>query len=76
MSKKNHSLVQIPLLAIVLSLAAASRAQNSATSTDTAISQLAARIADPLQKLRATKVVFADLKGPAGRIHPVGRWLA
>lgn len=76
MSKKNRSLVRIPLLAIALSLAVALRAQTTATSTDSAISHLAARIADPLQKLHATKVVFADLKGPDGQIHPVGRWLA
>jgi TonB family protein len=75
--KRNHSLLSIPLLAIAFLLpAAASRAQNSATSTDTAISQLASHIAEPLQKMHATKVVFADLKGPDGQLHPVGRWLA
>jgi TonB family protein len=74
--KTNHSLLQLLLLAIAFPPAAASRAQTSATSTDTAISQLAARIADPLQKVHATKIVFADLKGPEGQTHPIGRWLA
>jgi TonB family protein len=74
--KKNLSLLPILLFAIVFPLATASRAQTSATSTDSAISQLAARIADPLQKVHATKIVFADLKGPEGQTHPVGRWLA
>jgi TonB family protein len=74
--KKNHSLLPILLLAIAFPLASLSCAQTSATSTDTAISQLAASIAVPLQKVHATKVVFADLKGPEGQPHPVGRWLA
>jgi TonB family protein len=74
--KKSHSFLPILLLAIAFPLAATSRAQNTATSTDTAISQLAARIADPLQKVHATKIVFADLKGPEGQTHFVGRWLA
>jgi TonB family protein len=76
MLKRNSSLVRTLLLGIALALAAGSRAQTPATSIDTAISQLAARIADPLQKVHATKVVFADLKGPDGQDHPVGRWLA
>ena len=76
MLKKNHSLLRVLLLGIALSLASGSPAQTSATLTDTAISQLAARIADPLQKVHATKILFADLKGPDGQTHPVGRWLA
>jgi TonB family protein len=74
--KKNQLFLPILLLATAFPLAAAARAQTTATSTDTAILQLAARIADPLQKMHATKVVFADLKGPDGQLHPVGRWLA
>jgi TonB family protein len=74
--KKNLSLLLILLLAIAFPLATASCAQTSATPTDTAISQLAGSIADPLQKAHVTKVVFADLKGPDGQNHPVGRWLA
>ena len=76
MTKKNHSVLRILLLAIILPWAYTSRAQTSPTSTEIAISQLAARIADPLQKVHATKVIFADLKGPEGQAHPVGRWLA
>jgi TonB family protein len=74
--KKNLSLLLILLLAIAFPLATASCAQTSATPTDTAISQLAASIAVPLQKAHATKVVFADLKGPDDQLHPVGKWLA
>jgi TonB family protein len=74
--KKDHSLLGILLLTVFLPSAYTSRAQTAPTSTDTGISQLAARIADPLQKVHATKVVFADLKGPEGQTHPFGRWLA
>jgi TonB family protein len=76
MLKRNRSLLRVLLLGIALPLAAASRAQISSTSIDPAISQLAGRIAGPLQKVHATKVVFADLKGPDGQTHPVGRWLS
>jgi TonB family protein len=76
MLKRNRSLLQVLVLGIAFPLAAAPRAQTSATSIDTAISRLAARIANPLQKVHATKVVFADLKGPDGQTHPVGRWLS
>jgi TonB family protein len=76
MLKRNRSLLRVLLLGIALPLAAASRAQTSRTSIDTAISQLAARVAIPLQKVHATKVVFADLKGPDDQTHPVGRWLS
>jgi predicted HAD superfamily phosphohydrolase len=61
---------------IALPLAAASRAQTSRTSIDTAIPQLAARVAIPREKVHATKVVFADLKGPEDQTHAVGRWLS
>lgn len=74
--QRNRSLLRVLLLGIVLPLATASRAQTSATAIDTAISRLAAHIADPLQRVHATKVVFGDLKGPDGQTHPVGRWLS
>jgi len=53
-------------------------AQTQATPTpiDPAISKLAAEIAKPLQKSNATKIVVADLRGPDGQTHPVGKWLA
>jgi TonB family protein len=76
MLKTNRSLLGVLLLGIALSLSAASRARTSRTSIDTAILQLTARIAEPLQKVHATKVVFADLKGPDGQTHPFGRWLS
>jgi hypothetical protein len=76
MLKRNRSLLRVLLLGIALPLAVASRAQTSAALIDPAISQLAARIAIPLQKVHATKVVFADLQGPDDQTHPVGRWLS
>jgi TonB family protein len=74
--KTDRSLLGVLLLGMALSLGARSRAQTSRTSSDTAISQLAARLADPLQKVHAAKVVFADLQGPDGQTHPFGRWLS
>jgi len=41
-----------------------------------AISRVAASIAKPLQKAHATKVVVADLRGPEGQTHPIGKYLA
>jgi TonB family protein len=76
MFNRDRSLLPILLLGIALPLATASRAQTPAASIDTTISQLAARIADPLQKVHATRVVFADLKGPDGQTHPFGRWIS
>src|SRR5579863_9413556 len=76
MFKRDRSLLPILLLGIALPLATASCAQTPAASIDTTISQLAARIADPLQKVHATRVVFADLKGPDGQTHPFGRWIS
>jgi TonB family protein len=41
-----------------------------------AISRVAASIAEPLQSANATKVVVADLRGPEGQTHPLGKYLA
>jgi TonB family protein len=51
-------------------------AQSTPPPIDPAISRLAARIAEPLQKAHATKVVVADLRGPEGQTHPLGKYLA
>ena len=70
-----------PFFALLVLTALASPrivAQTQATPTpvDPAISKLAAEIAKPLQKSNATKIVVADLRGPDGQTHPVGKWLA
>jgi hypothetical protein len=81
MLKRNRSLLQVLVLGIAFPLAVAPRAQTSATSIDTAISRLAARIANPLQKvvkdpgnglgLQAVESVrkwkFKPAAGPDGR---------
>jgi TonB family protein len=51
-------------------------AQSTPPPIDPAISNLAARIAEPLRKAHAKKVMVADLKGPEGQVHPVGKYLA
>jgi TolB-like protein len=48
----------------------------TASSTDLAIAALAGRVAVPLEKVKARKVVVADLRGPDGESHPAGGWLA
>jgi TonB family protein len=53
-----------------------SHAQNAPAPIDPAIASLAHRIAEPLQKANVTKVFVADLRGPQGQEHPVGKWLA
>ncbi len=52
------------------------QAQNPPHPTDPAVSQLAARIAQPLEEAHLTKVIVADLNGPDGQTHPVAKWLA
>jgi len=64
------------VVAALLPLAHGALAAQSPATGDSAISQLAARLADPLQKAHATKIIFANLEGPNGEVHPVGRWLA
>jgi Gram-negative bacterial TonB protein C-terminal len=76
MFRRNRSLLGVLPLGIALSVAVRSRAETQPTAMDTAISQLASRIAIPLEKLHATKIVFADLKGPDGQTHPAGRWIS
>ena len=43
---------------------------------DPAISLLAARIAKPLKKSHAKRIVVEELHGPDGQPHPVGKYLA
>jgi len=64
------------LFAVVLAVGTHACAQTPPPSIDIAISTLAARIAQPLEKAGAKKVVVAELQGPDGQVHPVGKYLA
>ena len=60
----------------MLSIGLDAQAQETASTIDPAIAKLAARIAEPLRKARAKKVIVVDLRGPELQSHPVGKWLA
>ena len=64
------------IIAALLVGAVQTHAQSQPPPTDPAISGLAARIAEILRKAHAKKVVVAELKGPDGQVHPVGKYLA
>ena len=64
------------VLAVLLASGVPSHAQNAPGPIDPAIASLAHRIAEPLQKAKVTKVFVADLRGPQGQKHPLGKWLA
>jgi TonB family protein len=64
------------LLVLVLSVALGAASKAQSTSTDSAIFGLAQRIAKPLQKGHARKILIAELTGPEGQTHPLGNWLA
>jgi TonB family protein len=64
------------LVATLLAAGLLAHAQSTSPSINPAISSLAARIAEPLQKAHATRVVVADLRGPEGQSHPLGKYLA
>jgi TonB family protein len=51
-------------------------AQITPPAIDPAISRLAARIAEPLKKSHAKRIVVEELQGPDGQTHPVGKYLA
>jgi TonB family protein len=78
MTRRTRFLQRIALavLSALFPLVRGNPAAQTSTSSDAAISQLASRIAQPLQERNITKVIFADLKGPNGAVHPVGRWAA
>ena len=76
MSNVNQSLLKIAVSALAFFLGTSLRAQTAEPSTASAISVLASSIAQPLQQAGVKKIIFADLKGPAEEVHPVGRWLA
>jgi TonB family protein len=64
------------IVASFLAVAVYTYAQSTPPPTDPAISRLAAHIAEILRKAHAKKVVVAELKGPDGKVHPVGKYLA
>jgi TonB family protein len=73
----NHrSASRLFILVALLAGATHAYAQSAPPAIDPAISRLAARIAEPLQKSHAKKVVVEELKGPDGLVHPVGKYLA
>ena len=73
---KNPRSPRVWIVAALLAGGIPGHAQSTPPPIDPAISRLAARIAEPLQKARATKVVVADLLGPDGQTHPLGKYLA
>ena len=74
--KKKPVFFQSLFLTTLLFLGPRSVAQEQPSTAESAISDLAARLARPLQEAHVTKIIFADLKGPQGEVHPVGLWLA
>jgi TonB family protein len=75
---KNRSFHFLALFVLTafLSPRIAAQSQPATPNVDPAISKLAAKIADLLQRANAAKVVVADLNGPERQTHPVGKWLA
>jgi TonB family protein len=72
----NISRMRVLAFAFLLASGVPSHAQNAPAPIDPAIAGLAHRIAEPLQKAKVTKVFVADLRGPQGLEHPLGKWLA
>jgi TonB family protein len=73
---KNPRSSRLWIIAALLAGGIPAHAQSTPPPIDPAISRLAARIAEPLQKAHATKVLVADLRGPEGQTHPIGKYLA
>src|SRR5260370_20679553 len=70
------SLTSLLCLGILLPFGLARETQESPSQIDPAFAKLAARIAGPLRKAKAKKVVVVDLRAPGLQAHPVGKWLA
>jgi TonB family protein len=51
-------------------------AQNSPSTTESAIAALVKSLAEPLKTVKARNVVVLDLRGPDGHLHPAGKWFA
>src|SRR6476660_8189451 len=72
----NISGLQVLCGVMLLASGTLSHVQSPPIPIDPAIASLARRIAEPLQKEHVTKVFVADLRGPEGQEHPVGKRLA
>src|SRR5580692_1303955 len=73
---RNISQMRVLFFAVLWASGVPSQAQNAPAPIDPAIASLAHRIAGPLQKANVTNVFVADLRGPQGQEHPIGKWLA
>ena len=73
---KNPRSPRLWIIAGLLAGGIPAHAQSTPPPINPAISRLAARIAEPLQKAHGTKVVVAELWGPQGQSHPIGKYLA
>ena len=73
---KNPRSPRLWIIAGLLAGGIPAHAQSTPPPINPAISRLAARIAEPLQKAHGTKVVVAELWGPEGQSHPIGKYLA
>ena len=51
-------------------------AQDSLSTTESAIAALVRSLAEPLKAVKARNVVVLNLRGPDGHMHPVGKWIA
>src|SRR5712691_9395922 len=72
----HRSATPLLLMAALLAGAVLAHAQTTPPPAEPPISRLAARIAELLRKAHAKKVVVAELQGPEGQAHPVGKYLA
>jgi TonB family protein len=72
----NRSALLALIIASSLTGGVPALAQSAPPSIDSQISILVTRVAEPLQKANETRVVVADLSGPEGQPHRLGKYLA
>jgi TonB family protein len=72
----NRCASRLVIIAALMAGGVPAHAQSTPPPTDPAISRIAAHIAALLQKAHAKKVVVAELQGPEGQPHPIGKYLA
>jgi TonB family protein len=60
----------------ILPMGAYGQTQEVPLQPDPEFAKLAARIAEPLRKAKAKKVIVVDLRAPGFQARPVGKWLA
>jgi TonB family protein len=71
-----RSLSRMVMMVTLLVAGIPAHAQGAPPPIDSAISGLAARVAEILRKAHAKKIIVAELQGPDGQSHPVGKYLA